>query len=143
MFGSKLREIRKEKHLTLDQLAQMYNDRFNGGLNKGTLSKYENGKQEPLSSVIVNLAMLLNVSVDYLMDWEPATPEELEQWDREFNPGGKLAKEVKLIEDVESQWGKPAVEMMELFTSLNDRGQKKAIDNVTDLTMIERYKKSD
>ena len=69
-FGSKLSEIRKEKHLTLEQLAQMYNDRFNGGLNKGTLSKYENGKQEPFSSVIANLAMLLNVSVDYLMDWE-------------------------------------------------------------------------
>ena len=143
MFDSKLREIRKEKHLTLEQLAQMYNERFNGGLNKGTLSKYENGKQEPLSSVIANLAVLLNVSVDYLMGCEPATLDDLDKWDRDLNPDGKLAKEVKLIEDVQNQWGKPAADMIGLFNSLNDKGQKKAIDNITDLTMIEQYKRND
>lgn len=67
MFGERLKEVRKEKKLTLDELSDQYNLIFNAGLNKGTLSKYENNKQEPMISVVTNLADLLNVSVDYLL----------------------------------------------------------------------------
>lgn len=67
MFGDRLREIRKEKGYTLEQLSDMYNKVFDAGLNKGTLSKYENGKQEPMISVVDNLATLLNTPTDYLL----------------------------------------------------------------------------
>lgn len=70
MFGIRLRQVRKEKGLTLDELAELYNSKFNGGLNKGTLSKYENGKQEPMISAVDNLATILNVSIDYLLGKE-------------------------------------------------------------------------
>ncbi len=53
--------------MTLDELAQKYNRRFDGGLSKGTLSKYENNKQEPLVSVVTNLTEILDVSSDYLL----------------------------------------------------------------------------
>ena len=66
MFGRRLRKLREENGLTLDSLAAEYNRRFFGGLNKGTLSKYENGKQEPMITVVRNLAEYFNVSVDYL-----------------------------------------------------------------------------
>ena len=66
-FGDKLKECRKAKNLTLDELAQKYNRRFDGGLSKGTLSKYENNKQEPLVSVVSNLTELLDVSSDFLL----------------------------------------------------------------------------
>jgi len=68
MFGDKLRIARKSKGLTLEQLAFMYNKKFDGGLSKGTLSKYENNKQEPMITVVGNLATVLGVSVDYLID---------------------------------------------------------------------------
>lgn len=71
MFGDKLKEIRKEKGYTLEQLADFYNKKFDAGLNKGTLSKYENGKQEPMISVVKNLATILNVPVDYLLNAKP------------------------------------------------------------------------
>ena len=71
MFGCKLREIRKTQGYTLESLANAYNQAFNGGLNKGTLSKYENGKQEPMISVVDNLASLLNVGTDFLLGKEP------------------------------------------------------------------------
>lgn len=67
MFGQNLRKARTEKGLTLEKLAEIYNQRFGGGLSKGTLSKYENEKQEPMISVVANLATVLNVSVDYLL----------------------------------------------------------------------------
>lgn len=66
-FGDKLKECRRAKGLTLEELAQKYNRRFDGGLSKGTLSKYENNKQEPLVSVVGNLTELLDVSTDYLL----------------------------------------------------------------------------
>jgi len=66
-FGDKLKECRKAKGLTLEELAFKYNRRFDGGMSKGTLSKYENNKQEPLMSVITNLTELLDVSSDYLL----------------------------------------------------------------------------
>ena len=63
MFGQRLKETRKAHHYTLESLAEAYNARFaGGGLSKGTLSKYENEKQEPLSSVVGNLAELLGVA---------------------------------------------------------------------------------
>ena len=66
-FGDKLKECRKAKNLTLEELAIKYNRRFDGGMSKGTLSKYENNKQEPLVSVVMNLTELLDVSSDYLL----------------------------------------------------------------------------
>lgn len=67
MVGKRLKEARLLKGLTLEQLSDLYNEKFDGGLNKGTLSKYENGKQQPLSDVIGNLALILGVSADFLI----------------------------------------------------------------------------
>lgn len=67
VFGRNLLIARKRKGLTLEQLAELYNKKFGGGLSKGTLSKYENEKQEPMISTVGNLAAILDVSVDYLI----------------------------------------------------------------------------
>lgn len=67
MFADRLKTARKAKGYTLESLANEYNAKFNGGLNKGTLSKYENGKQEPMSGVVGNLAKILDVTTDYLL----------------------------------------------------------------------------
>ena len=67
MFGKRLHEVRLSQGLTLEELANKYNAMFDGGLNKGTLSKYENGKQEPMVSTVLNLSVILNVSSDYLL----------------------------------------------------------------------------
>ncbi len=66
-FGDKLKECRRAKGMTLEELAFKYNRRFGGGLSKGTLSKYENNKQEPLVSVVTNLTEILDISSDYLL----------------------------------------------------------------------------
>ncbi|MBO4940673.1 MAG: LexA family transcriptional regulator [Clostridia bacterium] len=77
-LGDKLKECRKAKGLTLEELAFKYNRRFGGGMSKGTLSKYENNKQEPLVSVITNLTELLDVSSDYLLGRTDVPNAEIE-----------------------------------------------------------------
>lgn len=68
MFGQNLRSARKSRGYTLEELSELYNSTFGAGMNKGTLSKYENGKQEPMITVVANLATLLDIPIDYLLN---------------------------------------------------------------------------
>lgn len=67
MIGARLKSIRTAQSYTLEELAEAYNARFGGGMSKGTLSKYENDKQEPKVGVLANLAELLGVTADWLL----------------------------------------------------------------------------
>jgi len=66
VFGRRLKELRERNNYSMDKLVEMYNMKFNGKMNKSTLSRYENNLQEPMYTVVVNLAELFGVSVDYL-----------------------------------------------------------------------------
>lgn len=67
MFPQNLKTARKLRRYTMEELANVYNHKFGRGLSKGTLSKYENGKQEPMMKTVVNLAEILGVSIDFLV----------------------------------------------------------------------------
>lgn len=112
------------------------------GKSRGFISKIERHLIAPVSyETIVNIANALDTTPEYLMNWhKPDEPPTVEDWDAEYNSNGKLADEVKLIEGVEKQWGKSAVELMSMFNSFNAVGQQKVIDFITDLTMIDLYK---
>ena len=66
MFSVNLKTARKRKDYSLEQLANEYNRRLGGGMSRGTLSKYENGKQEPLLNTAYKLSQILGVSLDSL-----------------------------------------------------------------------------
>ena len=61
-FGERLREIRKEKGLTQDALAQLL------GTSKQVLSRYETGQRSPKISQVQEYAKKLGVSAEYLME---------------------------------------------------------------------------
>ena len=67
MFSQNLKDARKEKGMTLDELANSYNRKYNGKLNKCTLSRYEHGTQEPMLSVAIKLADILDISIERLV----------------------------------------------------------------------------
>ena len=112
MFSNRLRDIRKSRQLTLEDLAILYNQNFEGGMNKGTLSKYENGKQEPMISVVTNLATLLDVSVDYLLGKtedkknKPINEDELDSLTLEI---------LKIMDDLSPERKKAAVEQLRIL----------------------------
>lgn len=62
---NKLKELRKQKGLTLVELGKKVN------LANNTLSQYERGIREPNISMLIKLADYFNVSVDYLIGREP------------------------------------------------------------------------
>lgn len=71
MFKDTLRQLRTGRGYSMDELVKEYNNRFDAKMNKSTLSRYENGLQEPMYSTVANLARLFGVSTDALIDDEP------------------------------------------------------------------------
>lgn len=60
-LNERLKECRKNKKLTQEQLAKMIN------INRSTYAKYETGENEPDAAMLDILANFFNVSVDYLL----------------------------------------------------------------------------
>ncbi|MCL2638359.1 MAG: helix-turn-helix domain-containing protein, partial [Oscillospiraceae bacterium] len=60
-FGDRLRQIRKEQGLSLEELGKVL------GTSKQVLSRYETNQRAPKVSVAAEYAKKLNVSLDYMM----------------------------------------------------------------------------
>lgn len=60
-FASRLKELRKEKGLTLEQLGKDI------GTTKATISNFENEQRKPSLDMIIKLADYFQVSIDYLV----------------------------------------------------------------------------
>lgn len=75
MFGDKLNNLRKRNGYSMDKLAELYNEKFGGKLNKSTISRYENNLQEPIFTTVKNFAELFNVTTDYLTGTDISLPD--------------------------------------------------------------------
>lgn len=85
MFRERLKELRESNGYSMDKLAEIYNSTFHGKMNKSTLSRYENGLQEPMYTVVVNLSKLFNVSVDYMTCSTPKSENKPDNAELEEN----------------------------------------------------------
>ncbi len=61
ILGNRLKDLRKERGLTQVQLAELLK------LNSVTYLHYEKAQREPPLSVLADMAIFFNVSVDYLL----------------------------------------------------------------------------
>ena len=59
-YYPRLRDLREDKDLTQEQLVKILK------MHKTTYTNYEQGKREPPFELIVRLAKLYNVSIDYI-----------------------------------------------------------------------------
>lgn len=67
VFGERLRGLRCEHYLSMDKLCEEFNKiQSDIRLNKSTISRYENGTQEPMLSTVAALANFFKVSPTYL-----------------------------------------------------------------------------
>lgn len=67
MIGNKIKELRKSRNLTLEELADTLNKKYPDTINfnKGKISKWENNKEEPRLSSVKILADFFDVPLDY------------------------------------------------------------------------------
>lgn len=74
-FGSRIKKLRKDRGLTLQQLSDELHDCFpskdkKNSFTKGKLSNWENDKSEPIAKTVSQLATYFGVSMDYLIGLE-------------------------------------------------------------------------
>lgn len=67
-IGKKIKELRINRKLSQEELAEKVNERFGTNLNKGLISKWENCLSDPRLEYVRNLALFFDVSLDYLLD---------------------------------------------------------------------------
>ena len=109
----RLKERRTEKGYTLLELANIL------GVKEATVQRYESGEIKNIKhETVVRLAEILNCSPQYLMGWVDF-PNDIPSL-KELTP-----KKQKLLKK---------------FDALNDSGQNKAIDYVSDLADNPKYK---
>ena len=91
-------------------------------VNKAAVNKWETGRVENIKRThIEQLAQIFGIKPHELMCFE-STHDEFE-----------IAQEVKVIEQIQKQFGKEAVLLLQFFNELNDIGKEKAIDDLADL----------
>lgn len=87
--GKVIRELRTKKGLSMEELAEKVNGKFGTSINKGMISKWENGLGEPRLDNVRQLALFFNVSLDYLIGIDNDEPETIaahhdsEEWSEE------------------------------------------------------------
>ncbi len=93
-FAERLKELRKQAHLTQVELAKRL------GIGQSSYADWERGKKNPTQENLIKLAQILNVSVDYLIgnSDEENTNKELEDIELLFRMNSKgLTDEEKAI----------------------------------------------
>lgn len=66
-LADKLKAIRQARNLTMDELADIFNNRFDLSVSKSMISRWENKRAEPLNTYLVAYAKVFGVSLDELL----------------------------------------------------------------------------
>lgn len=69
-IGKRIKELRDKRKLSQSELADKMNSQFTTNLNKGRVSKWENGLGEPRLDTTRHLAIFFHVSLGYLLGLE-------------------------------------------------------------------------
>ena len=86
-FGENLRNIRKQRNITQEGLAEAL------GVSRQAISKWESDSGYPETEKLIALSKALNISIDYLLN-DASVMEEKEQTEKKsvvYAPAGKIA----------------------------------------------------
>lgn len=75
-FAFNLKRLRSRKRLTLEQLAEQINKKLGTRFNKGMLSKWENGLEAHLDSIVA-ISCFFEVTIDELLGLPYKKSEEI------------------------------------------------------------------
>lgn len=128
-MGQRIQAARKRKGKTQKELAESL------GLATGTIQQYELGKRTPKNDTIKAIAAILEM-----------TPFDLvgpEWFDLQLGPEkiDDLREGANALHIVSKSFGEPASEIVAKFSELNETGQQKALDYVSDLADQPKYQK--
>lgn len=128
-ISEKIKTIRKERGLTQKQFGDLC------GIHEVQIRKYERGEVTPKMENIKKIADGLGI--------HPSDLIGPEWFDLELGPEklSDLRDSVNTLCAVNKIFGESASDLISKFSELNDLGQQKALDYVSDLTEQAKYQK--
>jgi transcriptional regulator with XRE-family HTH domain len=105
-LGKKLKQLRKEKGWSQDELA------FNAQIDGRQVSRYENDKVTPSIEVVIKMARAFNVSLDFLLI-EDAPRRPLQ------SPMSRLAQRVVSLEDLSEEDERSLLHLLDAIEAKN------------------------
>lgn len=66
-FKTRFRQLRRERDLSQEELANDFNEKFHYNFGKSSISMYENGKRMPEVNALEDFATYFDVSIDFLL----------------------------------------------------------------------------
>lgn len=125
VLGSRVRELRKEKNLTLQELARLVSEDIGREIHYTTLGKIERSERRPSGDILISVANALNCTVHYLTgrtlsyanefqvpvlswtavaNWEDALKEEQTRYVfSNINSPSAFALELDELDDIEGE----------------------------------------
>ena len=130
LMGQRIKTLRKDRELTQDELAMHLNEQFNLCVNKSMISKWENGKGDPLLSYAKLLAAYFNVNLDYLVGLSDlknsfCEPDNFHSAEPHYTCPSKRERN-----------------LCTMFCTLNNFGQDRVLEYVNDICVGGRYFKT-
>lgn len=95
MFGDRLRELRKEKNISQEELANLFE------VNKSTVSAWEVNKAQPNFDTLIKLANYFNVTPNYLLCFTQDDIDKIEKLKIAMKDAGLMASDDLTIEELE------------------------------------------
>lgn len=124
-MGMRIKQLRLQAHMTQEELGKVI------GVNKAAIQKYESGQTMNMKrNKIAALSKFFKVSPTWLMgfdeeqDNQPETKQENHEIDCDL---------------IDACFGKDAYKLVQTFLKLNDVGQAKAIEYLSDLADNAKY----
>lgn len=128
-FGNRIRKLRTEKQLSLDELARKCG--YTSENARSSIQKIEAGKSDIPASKIKALAQALEVPVGEIMGW-------YDEWDKQFDTK-HISKGAELIELIEEQHGKEVGKAFTMYVQLDDMDQGKIVERMEVLLEADKY----
>lgn len=137
--ANRLNQIMNERNLKqkdILELCQPYCKKFNVKLNKNDLSQYVSGKVIPKQDKLSILAIALNVNEVWLMGYNlPSGRKELQRIEN------NLSQESNVLDVIQNIYGSETVEVVNLFTQLDDTDKGKIIGRMEIMLEDDKYQK--
>lgn len=97
-FSTRLAKLRKEKGLSQQELANLFE------VSKSAIAMYETNRREPDNELLAKFASFFNVSIDYLLGFsnEPLTAETIKEKSEEYTviPSNQDEKRRKMAKEL-------------------------------------------
>lgn len=116
--GAKINYLRQLTGMSQEELGRRV------GLQRAAINKYEKGTVENIPiKTIEKIAQVFDVSPTFIVGWK----------DTNSNP---LSAETKVIEGVQRFYGKDAVEILEIYSLLNNIGRERIYQYCQDMGVV-------